>query len=419
MKLLASFMSTRRTGVSRTYFFLRLANVAVRPLTLFAIAHLAGDLLASAIALAFAFSAWMMAPMTFGSFRWLLPLERRHEPGSYAYRLGQQTYRWTIYISLLLCFPALLVIAAVTLNSWTLAGLVCFVVIYDFLSHEESRRLLYQGELVSWARFLLWRNSIMPMAWLAVIGIGRLLAIDRLPHSGIATWLAAWSAAITVVCFVRFHKKLFIPVERPLQHLRLAAHRIKQYWQYAACSLLAKSHQNIDKLLVAFIMPEATWIISIIGYCANLPVMAYEMMTLATLKSKIMSLNAQEIADRRIVNRSDVVLFLLIGGPAAIAAYVFLVVQDASLPPAPLIAVYFLAGWLLTVTAKKSELVLWSGSDRWTPFWIDAAAGLMTSALSALVLLTSPLLILIKVPAIFGLSVKWILSDNHLKRFTK
>src|SRR3546814_3987631 len=54
--------------------------------------------------------------------------------------------------------PALLLIAVLSLNSWMLAGLLVSVVIYDFLSHEESRRLLYNGELIVWARFLMWRN---------------------------------------------------------------------------------------------------------------------------------------------------------------------------------------------------------------------------------------------------------------------
>src|SRR3546814_11784702 len=105
-------------------------------------------MVASAVALALALSSWLMAPLTFGSYRWLLPLEKRYQPNERAYRMGQHVYRWTISASLLLCVPALLLIAVLSLNSWMLAGLLVSVVIYDFLSHEESRRLLYNGELI-------------------------------------------------------------------------------------------------------------------------------------------------------------------------------------------------------------------------------------------------------------------------------
>src|SRR3546814_13373088 len=107
---------------------------------------------------------------------------------------------------------------------------------------------------------------------------------------------------------------------------------MSRYWQYAACSLLTRSHQNLDKLLVAFVMPEATWVVSMVGYCANLPAMAYEMTTLAALKSRILSFNKSEIADRRRVSRRDVILFALVGIPSAVAAAIFLVLKATDLP---------------------------------------------------------------------------------------
>src|SRR3546814_5680159 len=92
--------------------------------------------------------------------------------------------------------------------------------------------------------------------------------------------LAISSMSVMLVCLVNFHRKLFIPLEEPVKYLKLALRRMSRYWQYAACSLLTRSHQNLDKLLVAFVMPEATWVVSMVGYCANLPAMAYEMTTL-------------------------------------------------------------------------------------------------------------------------------------------
>src|SRR3546814_16320101 len=105
-------------------------------------------MVASAVALALALSSWLMAPLTFGSYRWLLPLEKRYQPNERAYRMGQHVYRWTIYASLLLCVPALLLIAVLSLNSWMLAGLLVSVVLYDFLSHGENPRPVVNGQLV-------------------------------------------------------------------------------------------------------------------------------------------------------------------------------------------------------------------------------------------------------------------------------
>src|SRR3546814_20376076 len=69
-----------------------------------------------------------------------------------------------------------------------------------------------------------------------------------------------------------------------------------------------------------------------VGYCANLPAMAYEMTTLAALKSRILSFNKSEIADRRRVSRRDVILFALVGIPSAVAAAIFLVLKATDLP---------------------------------------------------------------------------------------
>src|SRR3546814_2976392 len=83
-------MSRRPTRtLSPSYLIVRLANVAVRPLTLLVLAWLTGDMVASAVALALALSSWLMAPLTFGSYRWLLPLEKRYQPNERAYRMGQ------------------------------------------------------------------------------------------------------------------------------------------------------------------------------------------------------------------------------------------------------------------------------------------------------------------------------------------
>src|SRR3546814_11221931 len=108
--------------------------------------------------------------------------------------------------------PALLLIAVLSLNSWMLAGLLVSVVIYDFLSHEESRRLLYNGELIVWARFLMWRNVAMPLIWLSIIMAHRYLKIEL---SGMNEALAISSMAVMWVWCVNFYRTMFIPLEDP------------------------------------------------------------------------------------------------------------------------------------------------------------------------------------------------------------
>src|SRR3546814_12567214 len=83
------------------------------------------------------------------------------------------------------------------------------------------------------------------------------------PTRRYSDFLAISSMAVILVCLGNLHRKLFIPLEEPVKYLKLALRRMSRYWQYAACSLLTRSHQNLDKLLVAFVMPEATWVVSI------------------------------------------------------------------------------------------------------------------------------------------------------------
>src|SRR3546814_15822167 len=92
-----------------------------------------------------------------------------------------------------------------------------------------------------------------------------------------------------------------------------------------------------------------------VGYCANLPAMAYEMTTLAALKSRILSFNKSEIADRRRVSRRDVILFALVGIPSAVAAAIFLVLKATDLPLIPILTVFFLRGWLTIMTSPEER----------------------------------------------------------------
>src|SRR3546814_1405724 len=108
----------------------------------------------------------------------------------------------------------------------------------------------------------MWRNVARPLIWLSIIMAHRDLNIEL---SGMNEALAISSMAVMLVCLVNFHRKLFIPLEEPVKYLKLALRRMSRYWQYAACSLLTRSHQNLDKLLVAFVMPEATWVVSMVG----------------------------------------------------------------------------------------------------------------------------------------------------------
>lgn len=368
------------------------------------------------VAIAYTFGVWLMAPMSLGAFRWILPIERRaHWKSERTLSAAVSAYRLTVYCSLALVLP-LVMIAAWWINGhWYGSVLAVVVVTYDYLSHEQSRRLLYSGQLHNWAWFLLGRNLLLPILWLAGFLVAP-LANTTVPINPLAM-LSIVSLPALALAATAMHIKLLQRQNSKAmwRFMPLAWRRMRKYWQYSACGVMAKAHLNVDKFLVALVAPELTWVIAIFGYIFQVPVMAYEMLHIAPLKAKILDLTAPEIRHRQRFQKQEILLFVSTALIAASSGFGFLLLQKLDHLALPLTGVYLMTALVASLNLKWSELVFWTRGDRWAPFRIDLAAALVMLAASAIVPLYFASLIWVRVPALLGLGVKTWLSRRYLK----
>lgn len=399
------------------YLALRVGNVAVRPVSLFVFAALVDDLSVSVIALCYTFGAWLMAPMSCGSYRWLLPIERRFGPGSLMRRRAEAVYSGIIAISIVMTVPVVYWLSADLMSSAFAGALAAQIVIYDFLTHEQSRRILYGGQLTKWAAFLLRRNLLPPIAWMLAYGA---VSIVR-PDTAVQAFVPAAAAAtvpvlgLAVLVFARKHL-VFGTGAGTSKCIRAIAARVRGYWQYAAVGIMTKSHQQVDKILTAVILPEYVWIVAIVNYLASVPVTAFEMINLARLKSKVLGLRSEEIAGRIAATRKDVSTFLVFGIPSGIIAAVFLQSQGLTWQAPAIAAVYLVFSWFFMISLKRTELLFWTAKNKWIPFRIDAWAGAANLLLAAALPFFGKSLLLVKLPAVVGAVVKDTWTRRTLER---
>ena len=95
-----------------TYLLLRVGNVAVRPVSLFVYAVAWDDLSVSTIALSYTFGAWLMVPMAFGSYRWVLPIERRYAHNAVFRIRANRVYSLIVAFSIVTVTPIVYQISA-------------------------------------------------------------------------------------------------------------------------------------------------------------------------------------------------------------------------------------------------------------------------------------------------------------------
>lgn len=396
------------------YLSFRVLNVLIRPASLFAFAFLSGDMFSSGLALAYTMGAWLMAPMSLGSYRWTLPIEKRNGWDIKRCKESILTYQLIYYVSLLIFCPATFVAIYLLSGSAANSVVAALVVAYDFTNHEQSRRLLYQGKLQAWARFLAIRN----LALACVCLFSAQVAMHIFEAPTLSAQFSAVSIGVSILLLASvlgFHKATVVSGNSwpKLRYLPLALSRIKKYWQLSFCGVLSNSHTQIDRILISIILPQYTWVVMVLGYCAQLPAMVYEMLHLARLKASILQMRRGEIEARRRISLKEVLIFIGTGVPCAAFGCIFLYYK--SVPSIVfLIAIYMTFSFLLTMTMKKSELVVWARRDRWAPVRIDTLSGLAT-LVSGTLIGVSGQFVLVKLPAVLGLAIKSVLSDKYLK----
>lgn len=406
----------------KTYLAYRLANVAARPLTLLFLAVFASDAAASKLALAYTFGSWLMAPMSVGAFRWTIPIEMRPGANSASKNLTQTTYQATYYLSLLLFAPMVTLGSFAISQSGEVAALCAIVVVFDYTNHEQSRRLLYAGHVIEWARFNVGRNLLLSGCLIAPL-LGRLI-IPKIATYDVAEALSISTVvalAATLFCVAKFHARIlslnrFSAVARSS---KLALRRISKYWQFSACGILAKSHQSLDKIIVAIVAPELTWVIAILGYFFAVPIMAYEMLHIATMKSKILHLSRKKMLELKYFSRNEVGLIATLLLVCTGGSIVFLQMKGLGGMAWPLVTAYGIFGLLGCLNLKWSELVFWKKGDRWGAFRIDAWSGAIAAFAAAMVIVFSGGLVAARLPGLAGLALKVYLSQRTLSKETR
>jgi len=394
---------------------LRVGNVAVRPASLFLFSFISDNLSVSVIALGYTFGAWLMAPMSIGSYRWVLPLETRYGRDSIFRVREARAYSLVIGFSFVLVVPAVFQIAATMMGEAYAGFLVAQVVAYDFIVHEQSRRLLYGGELTRWARFLLSRNLLLTFAWAAGLLTAWLIDSDLARARFVE--IAALSTAPVLILVLRDFWKNHANFGKSASlgtGVGVARRRIMDYWQYAVMGLMTKSHQHVDKIITALIYPELVWIVAMANYLMAIPVTAYEMLNLAKLKSSVLRMGRSELADRSHISRRDSITVLVVGVPAALATLAFLYSQGLAYEGLLMVVTYLILSWVFVISIKRGELLFWSSRDPWRPFRIDMGAGIVNLAAAAVLVSLSAGIVLVKLPALLGVIVKSIWTRRAL-----
>ncbi len=402
-----------KEALTPAYYLFRLANVVVRPATIFAAASILGDSIGSIIAIAYTMSGWLMVPMSLGSYRWTLPFEfsTRSQIES-DYSVFKSTYLTVISLSVILAvLPCMAV--GLAISESIAVGLVVFsVTVFDCLAHESSRRILYSGRLNFWALFLIVSNLALPVGWaLSALWVSHQNQYSEADLLSAFLWVSVAVAIAVVFAFVlvnRPHRFVF--------SVRAFQRRLTRGWRYAMVALFSKSHQHIDKLLVGLINPDWIWIIAIVNYVSMLPVMAYEMVNLARLKSRIINMSRAEIMSRTRIENSEVVFFLLVSIPAAIAIGLFLAFEQMPWQLYVASLVYFAFAWAAIVAMKRTELLFWRDSNATNLYKIEFRAFLTNGIVALLISLAGLQAFALKVPSLLAAWLKVSLVGKPLRR---
>lgn len=400
-----------------TYLALRVVNIAIRPLTLVVFALNFGDFNSSIIALSYTFGAWLMVPMSLGSYRWVLPIERRFERGSRFSELALVAYTPIVLISILIFVPVSFVVSALLMDSLAVGAVVAQIVVYDFLIHEQSRRKLYSGNLTGWAWYLVQKNALIPFVWTLALAaayvLGPNLIADRFSEI-----LALGTLPLTLATMATFFSQYGRFRQRPHSAIQpsLLAGRLITYWQYAATGILTKFHVHVDRLLAGVLLPEFIWIVSLVNYMAMIPVTLFEMVNLATLKSRILGLDRDQVNSLKYVSGRDVQMLGLGTVPAFIAMTIFLLYRESFEAALWLACLYALFASIFAISLKHSEMLFWMAKDRWAPFNVDLRAAVVTAVGAiGVVALGSASLLFLKLPALLGACAKYAFARRALE----
>lgn len=399
------------------YFMLRVANLAIKPMALLVAGRMGFVEEASALSAMYGVSAITMTSMSFGAYKWFLPIEHRASRGS-LYLTAFSVYRGVVLLGVLLAILVGYVTGAFLFHAPDMSLVLMALVCAEFIVHEDGRRKLYAGRLVHWAAEMLLSNVV----FLSALAIFAVAEKYEIAPAGMSLPVAA--CAMLVFALVNSMREGVLELDRgkwwPSTHgLRMVVRRTVKFSSYTISSMASRSVQQGDRILFYALMPANAWIYSIVAYAATVPLVLFEMNSMAVFKAKVLgNRRSRSNMGFQLLSRKDVEIFILISSAATIGLLGSHLLGVLRIPG--LIWLIFaqmcLINFLQALVMKNSEQVFWAASSPRSYFQIEAVSFLVLAAASFMVLYVVELPLFIKVPAAMALLAKLMMSRVFLQR---
>ncbi len=365
----------------------------------------------------FGVSAITMTSMSFGAYKWFLPVERRAQQGP-LYVRAYSIYRAVVLVGLALALVVAAAAGSLLFDTPATVVALSALICAEFLVHEDSRRLLYAGKLIPWASLMLKSNLVF-----LVVLIGLVLAVKLADLKEVVVMPLA---AVAMLCWAVLRSAKYGAINpggsaaRPsISGLRIVKKRILSYGAYTFSSIASRTIQQGDRVLFFALSPNYAWIYGIVAYAAAVPLVLYEMTSLAVFKSRILQ-NKRE-RKRSGFQRLSAKDFWIFAGASSAAAVGLLFAHLVNVLKIPeLIAWVFLSACIVNLmqawVMKNSEQVFWASTRVWDYLKIEMSSLFFFGLGSAVILCLIPMPILIKIPAALALAAKLVVSRRYLLR---